>query len=333
MADNISIRKGSIFDSKMQTIVRLISCDGAENGNIDRDYYQRYPYMQDEHKIYCENKRIAVGYLWLYRGEPLKPWVLNFPIRNDSSDDNEYENLKTGLQKFIDTYQGKGINSIAFPLISEDEKGLKGEEVKNIMLSYLSKCEIPVEIYDNAEEAGSADDGNAKTITAGKISLKQVGKIDLSQFERVKKELSKVKENYYIIDTNVFITHPDIISKMDVKYPIILSAKVVDELDKKKIDFKNKPEELANVEKAIRNLNRSIGAGKYTIISEHSDLSALPQDYNKKSPDNLILSIPLKYKNNGHNPIMLTADNGLQLKCKMNGIATLSPEEFLKKKR
>lgn len=65
--------------------------------------------------------------------------------------------------------------------------------------------------------------------------MKVVGKIDLSQFERPKKELSKTKKNYYIIDTNVFVNCPEILSKIDMKYPIILSAKVVDELDKMKI--------------------------------------------------------------------------------------------------
>ena len=46
-----------------------------------------------------------------------------------------------------------------------------------------------------------------------------VGKIDLSKFERKKKELSADKKNYYIIDTNIFVDYPDIIGKIDKKYP------------------------------------------------------------------------------------------------------------------
>lgn len=48
----------------------------------------------------------------------------------------------------------------------------------------------------------------------------------------------------------------------------------------------------------------------------------------KRSPDNMILSVALKYKE--QNPIMLTSDNGLQLKSKLLGITTISLKKFLK---
>ncbi len=154
--------------------------------------------------------------------------------------------------------------------------------------------------------------------------VKVVGKIDLSQFERPKKELSKTKKNYYIIDTNVFVNYPDILSKIDVKYPIILSAKVVDELDKMKIKLTE--QEKRNAEKALRLLNQD---NRHQIIYESADVSLLPTDFDRRSPDNMILSVALKYKE--ENPIMLTSDNGLQLKCKTQGISTVSLKDFLKR--
>lgn len=54
----------------------------------------------------------------------------------------------------------------------------------------------------------------------------------------------------------------------------------------------------------------------------------LPDDFDKRSPDNMILSVALKYKE--QNPIMLTSDNGLQLKSKLLGITTISLKKFLK---
>lgn len=76
------------------------------------------------------------------------------------------------------------------------------------------------------------------------------------------------KENYYIIDTNVFVDYPDIISKIDRKYPIILSAKVTDELDKMKIKLTE--ERRQNAEKALRNLNNE---SQHEILYEFSDTS------------------------------------------------------------
>ena len=55
----------------------------------------------------------------------------------------------------------------------------------------------------------------------------------------------------------------------------------------------------------------------------------MPDDFDKRSPDNMIISVALKYKE--ENPIMLTSDNGLQLKSKILGIATVSLKYFLKR--
>jgi len=160
---------------------------------------------------------------------------------------------------------------------------------------------------------------------ASQTGLKVLGKIDLSKFEKPKKEIVKGKENIYIIDTNVFVDQPDIISKIDKQYRVVLSAKVIDELDKLKVTL---PTELQkqNVQKAIKQINDSFD--KRNIKMDIADLTILPNDFNKKSPDNFILSVALRYKN--ENPIMLTSDNGLQIKAKGLDITTITLKEFLK---
>lgn len=81
-----------------------------------------------------------------------------------------------------------------------------------------------------------------------------------------------------------------------------------------------------NAEKALRNLNNET---QHEVIYEFADVSLLPDDFDKRSPDNMIVSVALKYKD--ENPIMLTSDNGLQLKSKILGIATISLRNFLKR--
>ena len=70
-----------------------------------------------------------------------------------------------------------------------------------------------------------------------------------------------------------------------------------------------------NAEKALRNLNNET---QHEVIYEFADTSLLPDDFDKRSPDNMILSVALKYK--GGNPIVLTFDNGLQLNYKALGL-------------
>ena len=159
---------------------------------------------------------------------------------------------------------------------------------------------------------------------SNKIKVKVVGKIDLSKFERPKAEIKPSKKNYYIIDTNVFVNCPDIITRIDKKYPVILSAKVTDELDKMKIKLDERGKQ--NAEKALRLLNSEM---THEVLYEFADVSLLPDDFDKRSPDNMILSVALKYKD--ENPIMLTSDNGLQLKSKILGISTISLKKFLRR--
>lgn len=205
-------------------------------------------------------------------------------------------------------------------LILLDEVYRVVQPYKGLVAEFISKCEFNNDAFvpKLIEEVRSND--STPPTTSG---VKVVGKMDLSKFEKPKKEIIKGKENIYIIDTNVFVDHPDIISKIDNKYRVVLSAKVIDELDYLKISLTE--EQKRNVQRALKLINESID--KRGLKMETADLSLLPNDFNKKSPDNLILSVALKFQ--GENPIMLTSDNGLQVKAKGLGITTITLKEFL----
>ena len=193
---------------------------------------------------------------------------------------------------------------------------------KGQVAEFISKCYL--------EKNGKSNSIDENKIIDPKIPGNKVVPgdiIDLSSFQKPKKEIVKDKENIYIIDTNVFVDHPDIISKIDTKYSIILSAKVIDELDYLKILLTE--EQKRNVQKALRNINESID--KRGIKMDTADLTLLPNDFNKKSPDNFILSVALRYKS--ENPIMLTSDNGLQIKAKGLGITTITLKAFLNQRK
>ena len=65
------------------------------------------------------------------------------------------------------------------------------------------------------------------------------------------------------------------------------------------------------------------------VSMELSDPTLLPDDFNKKSPDNNILTVAFKFKD--ENTILLTSDNGLQVKAKGLKITTITLKEFLKR--
>lgn len=128
----------------------------------------------------------------------------------------------------------------------------------------------------------------------------------------------------YIIDTNVFVNCPNVIDYISTQDNIVLSAKVIDELDRLKVTLDE--ESKRKVESALRHINSKFN--ERNIRMECADLNYLSIDFNRKNPDNLILSIAVKYRN--QNPILLTSDNGFQIKAKGLGIPTLNINDFVR---
>lgn len=140
--------KGNIFNSKCQTIVNTINCVGVMGKGIALVYKLRYPNMYVEYKDHCNKKLIKTGLLWLYKKQENAPWILNFPTKFHWKYPSKIEWIELGLQKFVETYERKGITSVAFPLLGTHNGGLDINEVKKLMDMYLGKCSIDIEIYD-----------------------------------------------------------------------------------------------------------------------------------------------------------------------------------------
>ncbi len=144
----IEFKKGNIFNSKCQTVVNTVNCVGVMGKGIALVYKLRYPKMFDLYKDHCNSKLIGIGKLWLYKGGENAPWVLNFPTKIHWNYPSKVEYLEKGLLKFLDTYKEQGIESIAFPLLGAHNGGLDKDVVIRIMTEYLSKCDIPIEIFE-----------------------------------------------------------------------------------------------------------------------------------------------------------------------------------------
>lgn len=170
------ICKGNIFNSKAQTIVNTVNCVGVMGKGIALVFKLRYPKMFDEYAGLCKKHMISPGKLWIYKGEPEAPWVLNFPTKFHWKYPSKIEYIESGLQKFVDTYKEKGITSIAFPMLGTHNGGLDKEEVRSLMERYLNKCDIPIEIYDYDPSAPDDlfDEFKSKWITIPKGQLKDI---------------------------------------------------------------------------------------------------------------------------------------------------------------
>jgi rRNA-processing protein FCF1 len=126
----------------------------------------------------------------------------------------------------------------------------------------------------------------------------------------------------FIIDTNVFIKDPVIISKIQAKNKVIIAEKVLGELDGFKANSQLKEVASKSIREIFNDRNKNIRRAK-------ANLKLLPPDFKKRAPDNLILAVALMYKDN--NGILISDDKGLHEKAKIVEMPILSYDDFISK--
>lgn len=141
----IKIISGNIFTTKCQTIVNTINCVGVMGAGIAYECRLRYPEMYQRYVELCNDGKIQIGKLWIYKAED--KWILNFPTKNHWKFESKIEYLEKGLSKFIETFKEKGIESIAFPILGASNGGIDPNVALEIMNKHLKNCDIEIEIY------------------------------------------------------------------------------------------------------------------------------------------------------------------------------------------
>lgn len=153
MASIIEI-EGNIFESKSQTLVNTVNCDGVMGKGIALEFKKRFPDMYISYVELCNKHEIEPGILSLYKRS--FPWILNFPTKNHWKFPSKLEYITLGLDKFRQEYSRKGITSIAFPKLGTLNGGLEWDMVRELMYKYLEPLpNLQVEIYHynpNAED-------------------------------------------------------------------------------------------------------------------------------------------------------------------------------------
>lgn len=183
------------------------------------------------------------------------------------------------------------------------------KELKSLELSDESKFKtLQSKINKEKEKFGEIE-----SVTF--LELEKKFLLKEKEFELIKKRKS------IIVDTNILIEEPKIIDIIGSLQNIIFSAKVIDELD----GLKNRSETKEKVQEAIREIRKH--QKNRNISFNTSKVENLPDDLNKKSPDNMILSVALQYQK--RNPILLTNDKGLQIKAEMLEIPAKTITELI----
>lgn len=293
-------------------------------------------YKKDSFPLKISSKSIKYQFVRKHTNVEIKEHIDSF--RRDFAD--EYvENISNEIDSLIakkinsddlSNYSIKEIEDIDFkisPFYNSTEHSLILSEIKENKLALLKAVKnarnkkiesFIVSILEELKSLELSDERKFKTLKAKTNKEKEkFEEIESSLFlDLEKKFLLKEKEfelikkrKSIIIDTNILIEEPKIIDIIGSLQNIIFSAKVIDELD----GLKNKSETKNKAQDAIREIRKH--QKKRNISFNTSKVDNLPDDLNKKSPDNMILSVALQYQK--RNPILLTNDKGLQIKAEM----------------
>lgn len=144
--------QGSIFDSKMQTLVNPVNCAGVMGKGLAAEFKRRYPAMFREYQIGCQARNVRIGHPHLYKYQN-GLWILNFPTKRHWRDMAYLQNIIAGLHWMSVHAKEQGITSVAFPMLGCGCGGLEPDGVKPLLETWANAHQdIEVEIYESKND-------------------------------------------------------------------------------------------------------------------------------------------------------------------------------------
>lgn len=137
---------GDLFQSPAKVLVNTVNTVGVMGKGIAYEFKRIYPDMFAKYQTLCEKGLFDIGQLWLYKTS--HKWILNFPTKKHWRNKSRPEYIAAGLEKFVNTYDEKGITSVSFPMLGCGNGELDWDsQVKPLMEKYLRDLPIPVYIH------------------------------------------------------------------------------------------------------------------------------------------------------------------------------------------
>lgn len=181
----ITYLKGDIFKSPAKILVNTVNTVGVMGKGVAFEFKKQYPEMFCRYKQLCEEDKLKVGSLFLWKKE--KKWILLFPTKIHWRNPSRLEYIEAGLKKIADNWDKLGADSIAFPRLGCGNGGLEWKEVQILMEKYLKS--IPLDIYIYID---NYIDPAPEHLQISEIEQWLSGENDVDGYERFKRQLKNV---------------------------------------------------------------------------------------------------------------------------------------------
>ncbi len=144
---HITLKRGNLLDSPMQTLVNTVNCKGAMGAGIALAFKTRFKSMFNDYKERCEKAEVKPGTPYIYEEDGKK--IINFPTKDHWRDKSRLAWIKQGLDLLKSDLQKWGIISIAIPPLGCGNGGLDWQVVRKMIVDTFRDVEnIQIEIYE-----------------------------------------------------------------------------------------------------------------------------------------------------------------------------------------
>ena len=152
---NITIVKGNMFFSELQTITITVNCVGVMGKGIALVAKKLVPDAYKYYQKLCEENGMNLGKPVLYhkntnqlktaKGE--SKMLLLFPTKDHYKMRANFGGIKRGLEWLIENYNELNITSLAIPALGCGNGGLEWKDDGPMLYQHLLQLDIPVELY------------------------------------------------------------------------------------------------------------------------------------------------------------------------------------------
>lgn len=175
LTSNISLIRGDMFFSTMQTLTVSVNCVGVMGKGLASTAKYRFPDLYVRYEDLCKQGILEMGKPYLYKressifyelaeegvylenGNNHHTWFLLFPTKKHWRNKADLPGIEKGLQWIVENSQKSGIQSLALPALGCGLGQLEWQDVGPLMCKYMAGIDIPVAIYLPGERELSGD--------------------------------------------------------------------------------------------------------------------------------------------------------------------------------
>jgi O-acetyl-ADP-ribose deacetylase (regulator of RNase III)/uncharacterized protein YwgA len=141
-----AVRKGDLFESRVQTLVNTVNTVGVMGKGIALEFKRRFPDMFADYQRRCHAGEVRLGEPYLWRGL-VEPWVINFPTKDHWRSVSRLADIEKGLAYLAEHVAEWGVTSLAVPPLGAGSGRLDWATVGPTIYRHLDQLPIPVTLY------------------------------------------------------------------------------------------------------------------------------------------------------------------------------------------